>query len=119
MEDADHPTSPNWLLSIIAQMLSGMAMGSGMTDARVLHSIPSPDDSVIAYVIADDCGATCGCATRVDIASADKYYLEVFRSYDACDLTVEWKDSAVIEILDADKVDAQPVQVNLYELDRE
>jgi len=85
----------------LAYAVLGVGMGEGMASpkyVRVLHSAPSTSGEAIAYVIADDCGATCGCATRVDIAFGELYFREAYRSYDHCDLAVSWTSDTVLEV---------------------
>ncbi len=102
-----------WLRSVI------MWASVSSPSAVVLHSVQSPNESVIAYVIADNCGATCGCKTRVDIATADDYYSEVFRSYEACDLTVKWKNASILEVRDPDYVGSEPEDIDIRSLGNE
>ena len=65
---------------------------------NVLNYAQNPDGSTVAYAISDDFGATCGCATRIDIEFEGNYYREVFRSYDACELYIEWINQLELKV---------------------
>lgn len=86
--------------ALLGQVFSGIAMGNAMASGpqRVLHSVPSPGEGAIAYIISDDCGATCGCATRVDIAVGEAYFAEAFRSHEYCDLDASWTSPILLQI---------------------
>ena len=102
---------------LIGPVMGGIAMGEAMTDMRVLGYISNQDNSVVAYAISDDCGATCGCATRVDIDIDGEYYREAFRSYDACELILNWIDQETIEISFPDYYDLDPEYININNLE--
>ncbi|MEO8611623.1 MAG: DUF5412 family protein [Chloroflexota bacterium] len=64
----------------------------------VQHSVSSPDNKVIALVISDNCGATCGCRIRVDLQTGDNIRKEVFRDEKSCDASVVWLDDNRFEV---------------------
>jgi len=66
----------------------------------VRREVVSPDGRVTALVIADDCGATCGCAIRVDLRISEEVVKEVYRSFKACDAEVIWLNSTEFWIVD-------------------
>jgi hypothetical protein len=74
----------------------GILMASGESE---LHAIISPDKETTALVIADDCGATCGCTTRIDVKTSSDYKKEVWRGIDVCDAQIEWISSTEFYIL--------------------
>ena len=104
----------------LAQAMSGIAMGSAMASPKnvvVLDSLPSPTGEAIAYAIDDGCGATCGCATRVDISLGERYFREVYRTYEMCDLRLTWASPSLLQISDSN-IESPPVAtINITKLD--
>ncbi|HEX2697380.1 MAG TPA: hypothetical protein VHM28_06690 [Anaerolineales bacterium] len=88
-------------LSIGAQIAGGIVLGSMMSGGEhVLHSDPNPDNSIIAYAVSDDCGATCNCSTRIDITFGQETKKGIYRIYNACDLEINWLDKYRFEVID-------------------
>ena len=89
-------------LSYGAQIAGGIFLGILMSSSRdlVLHSDPNPGDTIVVHVISDDCGATCDCATRLDISFGGETRKRVYRVHDACDLEIRWLDDYRFEVID-------------------
>lgn len=93
-----------------------IAFALSSVDSEVLqHSVPSPDNTISALVISDDCGATCGCRMRVDLQSGDQYLKEVFRDEEACDASITWQDAEHFEV-QTDSGKSTVIDVNVWGL---
>ncbi len=104
-------------LLLLGPILGGIAMGEGMSDMHVIDYALNPDGSTVAYAISDDCGATCGCATRVDIQYEGLYYREVFRSNEACELFIEWINQIELEVSFPDYYDLSSETININSIE--
>jgi hypothetical protein len=82
----------------VAQCLLGVILDDGV----VQHTVPHPKAPIIALVIRDDCGATCGCHMRVDLKTDHRYVREVYRGPRACDAEASWQSPVLLHIQDDD-----------------
>lgn len=90
-------------LLLVVVFCPGLLLASCMLtllqdDGVTQHVVPRPDGQWTAYVIRDDCGATCGCTVRVDIRTDRRYVREVFRSGTDCDAVVTWQSPHIIAV---------------------
>jgi hypothetical protein len=79
------------------------------------HSVPSPDNTISALVIRDDCGATCSCRMRVDLQAGKQYLKEVYRDEEACDASITWQDAEHFEV-QTDSGKSTVIDVNVWGL---
>ena len=105
---------------ILAYAAGGLYLGSLMSSGSgsVLHAVPSPNRSAIAYVLSDDCGATCDCSTRVDIALPDDFHHAAYRS-EACDLEVVWLSDERLQVSEPEYTGSPPQVIDIDELGEE
>lgn len=88
-------------LLILLACLGVMLVAPWAADTDVVkHEVAGPNGEITALVIADDCGATCDCAMRVDLKTADQYIREVYRSFEACDAEVRWMSATELWVED-------------------
>jgi hypothetical protein len=107
------------LIGIVAAAIfyiAFVAFALSSSDNEVLqHTVTSPDNTISALVIRDDCGATCGCQMRVDLQAGEQYLKEVYRDEEACDALITWQDAEHFEVR-SDSGKSIVIDVNLLGL---
>jgi hypothetical protein len=93
------------LAGVILAICMGLSYLFDLSEDHMLRTAVSPDDRITALVVADDCGATCGCKIRVDLRMGQQYTKEVYRSYRACDAELTWLSATELVIVDVDSTE--------------
>ena len=87
-------------------VLGGLFMGILMSMGEsVNQTVPSPAGDMAVLVVSDGCGATCACTVRIDLRTTERYFKEIYRVVDSCDVTVTWLDSTTFRIVDRSGVE--------------